>query len=129
METTENVVADNIQEPIETPFEIQNADIVHSSNESLIHLMDDKYLTENILPESVAYEVKPEYQPPIIDDSLNGNVEYISEYEIREKQVYESHSKYLSEHPEVRAFLADYLQLLLHRKPENVYEFTVDYFK
>ncbi|KAJ2998307.1 hypothetical protein HDV02_004621 [Globomyces sp. JEL0801] len=69
METTENVVADNIQEPIETPFEIQNVDIVHSSNESLIkdeHQMDDKYLTENILPESVAYEVKPEYQPPII---------------------------------------------------------------
>ena len=39
-----------------------------------------------------------------------------------------SHKTYLLQHPELKSLMADYTQLLLLRKPENVYEFTKDYF-
>lgn len=38
------------------------------------------------------------------------------------------HASYLKQHPEIRALVSDFLQFLLLRKPENVLQFSRDYF-
>ncbi|KAI8927048.1 hypothetical protein BC831DRAFT_195191 [Entophlyctis helioformis] len=60
---------------------------------------------------------------------FDGNSELLSEFKTRKSEIADSHSQYLADHPELRAFLADYMQLLMHRKPEDVYAFTLEYFK
>lgn len=57
------------------------------------------------------------------------NIELMSEFLTRREEIEQSHSQYLAQHPELKAFLADYLQLLMHQKPEDVYKFTYEYFK
>ncbi|KAJ3276037.1 hypothetical protein HDV01_006207 [Terramyces sp. JEL0728] len=74
--------------------------------------------------------LQAELQPMIeIDEHLNNNIEYIAEFQIREEEISKSHKKYVEDHPEIHSFLSDYLQLLLHKKPENVYQFTNEYFR
>ncbi|KAI8613018.1 hypothetical protein BC830DRAFT_1170595 [Chytriomyces sp. MP71] len=51
---------------------------------------------------------------------FGGNVELISEFKQRKKL----HEEYVSKHPALHEILADYLQLVLHRKPATVYEFS-----
>ena len=38
------------------------------------------------------------------------------------------HATYMKHHPELKALLADFLQFLLLRKPEDVVAFAADYF-
>jgi hypothetical protein len=57
------------------------------------------------------------------------NVEDLSEFKIRKQEIEKVHYKYIQNHPEIRDFLADYMQLLMHRKPDDVYSFTNEYFK
>lgn len=35
---------------------------------------------------------------------------------------------YLADHPEIQSMLADYVQMILLMKPEDVLEYTLDYF-
>ena len=57
-------------------------------------------------------------------------VEYISELKIVKFQaaLTTSHKEYLSQHPELRNLMADYTQLILQRKPDDVFAFTKAYF-
>ena len=50
------------------------------------------------------------------------------EYTAVKSQIQQTHLAYIQEHPEIKDFLSDYLQILIHQKPDNVYEFTRDYF-
>ena len=34
----------------------------------------------------------------------------------------------MEDHPEIKAMLSDYVQTILHLKPEDVFEFTAKYF-
>lgn len=38
------------------------------------------------------------------------------------------HASYLRQHPEIRALISDFLQFLLLRKPEDVFQFAREYF-
>ncbi|KAH6565943.1 hypothetical protein BASA50_002070 [Batrachochytrium salamandrivorans] len=57
------------------------------------------------------------------------NVELESEYRIRKAEISASHLEYINENPELKMVLSDYLELLLHRKPHDIYQFTLDYYK
>jgi hypothetical protein len=50
------------------------------------------------------------------------------EYTAVKSQIQQTHLAYIQEHPEIKDFLSDYMQILIHQKPDNVYEFTRDYF-
>ncbi|KAJ3329976.1 hypothetical protein HDU76_006741 [Blyttiomyces sp. JEL0837] len=52
------------------------------------------------------------------------NIELESEYQQRREEVKNSHAEYIREHPELKDIMADYLQLVLHRKPTDVFSFT-----
>lgn len=38
------------------------------------------------------------------------------------------HASYLRKHPEIRALISDFLQFLLLRKPDDVFQFAREYF-
>lgn len=40
----------------------------------------------------------------------------------------DDHNLYIRQHPELQALIADYLQFLLLRKPEDTIAFAADYF-
>ncbi|KAJ3095424.1 hypothetical protein HK100_005834 [Physocladia obscura] len=67
-------------------------------------------------------------QPPAEISSRNsvfdGNVELISEFKQRQAEIKQSHSEYISQHPELYEIMRDYTQLVLLRKPQDVYVFT-----
>ncbi|XP_030608288.1 ciliogenesis-associated TTC17-interacting protein isoform X2 [Archocentrus centrarchus] len=46
----------------------------------------------------------------------------------RKEELKADHSSYLRKHPEIRALVSDFLQLLLLRKPDDVFLFTRQYF-
>ncbi|KAI9204151.1 uncharacterized protein BJ171DRAFT_506256 [Polychytrium aggregatum] len=64
---------------------------------------------------------------PLRTRNFGGNIEYRSEYLERKNEITRVHEIYIAEHPELQQVMADYLQLVLHRKPQNVYEFTAEY--
>ncbi|KAL2918812.1 hypothetical protein HK105_201646 [Polyrhizophydium stewartii] len=59
---------------------------------------------------------------------FDGNSELVSEYQARKSEIVQSHLEYLAEHPELRALLSDYMQMMMHRKPDDVYSFTREFF-
>ncbi|KAI8822930.1 uncharacterized protein EV422DRAFT_522727 [Fimicolochytrium jonesii] len=56
------------------------------------------------------------------------DMEQRSEFLLRKQEVKEAQKAYMLRHPELGDIMADYLQLILHRKPEDVYAFTAEYF-
>ncbi|CAG5116559.1 unnamed protein product, partial [Candidula unifasciata] len=46
----------------------------------------------------------------------------------RKEEIKSDHATYMRHHPELRALLADFLQFLLLRKPEDVISFAAEYF-
>ncbi|KAJ3402863.1 hypothetical protein CcCBS67573_g00714 [Chytriomyces confervae] len=57
-------------------------------------------------------------------DQFDGNVELISEFKQRKAEMKKAHNEYIAQHPELKEILADYIQLMLQKKPANVFEFT-----
>lgn len=51
-----------------------------------------------------------------------------SQFLDRKEELKGDHATYMRHHPECRALLADFLQFLLLRKPDDVIEFAADYF-
>lgn len=45
-----------------------------------------------------------------------------------QEEIKGDHATYMRHHPELRALLADFLQFLLLRKPDDVIAFAADYF-
>lgn len=84
----------------------------------------------------------PLWYESVIDFDKNGNfigsyspytwacdVELYSKYTVKKEEITHEHRRYILDHPEVRALLSDYLQSILFRKPNNVIEFTKQYFE
>lgn len=46
----------------------------------------------------------------------------------RKEELKADHASFLRHHPEIRALISDFLQFLLLRKPDNVFQFAKDYF-
>ncbi|XP_062501457.1 ciliogenesis-associated TTC17-interacting protein-like [Corticium candelabrum] len=56
------------------------------------------------------------------------DMEMFSQYLDRKEELKEIHAVYMREHPELKAILADFLQFLLIRKPDDVTAFAADFF-
>uniref|UniRef100_A0A6J0TGK6 Ciliogenesis-associated TTC17-interacting protein n=1 Tax=Pogona vitticeps TaxID=103695 RepID=A0A6J0TGK6_9SAUR len=56
------------------------------------------------------------------------DVELYSRFLDRKEELQASHATYVQRHPELNALLADFLQLLLLRKPEDVVTFAAEFF-
>ncbi|XP_028598020.2 ciliogenesis-associated TTC17-interacting protein [Podarcis muralis] len=56
------------------------------------------------------------------------DVQLYSQFLDRKEELQASHATYVRRHPELRALLADFLQLLLLRKPDDVVTFAADFF-
>lgn len=55
--------------------------------------------------------------------------EFISVLFFSEKEELRAdHTLYLRQHPEIRALISDFLQFLLLRKPDDVFQFAREYF-
>lgn len=57
------------------------------------------------------------------------DAEFYSKYKMKKDELNFEHRRYLLDHPEVSSLLGDYLQAVLFRKPQNVIEFTQQYFE
>lgn len=69
-------------------------------------------------------------------------LQYISSYNINlsswiwmyvyvsvwQEELKADHASYLRQHPEIRALISDFLQFLLLRKPDDVFQFAREYF-
>ncbi|XP_034469222.1 ciliogenesis-associated TTC17-interacting protein [Hippoglossus hippoglossus] len=56
------------------------------------------------------------------------DMEMWSKFLDRKEELKADHGSYLRKHPEIRAIISDFLQLLLLRKPDDVFRFAKDYF-
>ncbi|KAI8799886.1 hypothetical protein BJ742DRAFT_843958 [Cladochytrium replicatum] len=59
---------------------------------------------------------------------FGSNIELKSEYNMNKSEISKQQEEYCSSHPELQEILSDYVQLLLHRKPADVYTFTHEMF-
>ncbi|KAI8911723.1 hypothetical protein EDD86DRAFT_188935, partial [Gorgonomyces haynaldii] len=57
------------------------------------------------------------------------NIEHLAEFQIRKNKIMLEYEDYIQTHPEVKQYMQDFLQMLVHQKPEDVFEFTRQYFK
>lgn len=46
----------------------------------------------------------------------------------KKEELKADHTSYLRQHPEIRALISDFLQFLLLRKPDDVFQFAKEYF-
>ncbi|XP_019961909.2 ciliogenesis-associated TTC17-interacting protein isoform X1 [Paralichthys olivaceus] len=56
------------------------------------------------------------------------DMEMCSKFLDRKEELRVDNSSYFSKHPEIRALISDFLQLLLLRKPDDVFRFASEYF-
>ncbi|XP_043097684.1 ciliogenesis-associated TTC17-interacting protein [Puntigrus tetrazona] len=56
------------------------------------------------------------------------DMELYSKFLDRKEELKADYSSYVRQHPELKALLADFLQFLLLRKPQDVFSFTRDFF-
>ncbi|KAJ3299963.1 hypothetical protein HK104_005660 [Borealophlyctis nickersoniae] len=83
---------------------------------------------DQVLPSGVRDAVEDMPANPYDTHDFGGNIELQSEYQDRKNEITQAHEKYIAEHPELRELCVDYLQLILHRKPQDVFAFTAEYF-
>ena len=140
--TEQQVIAEeNAVETIPEQTEVKEEVHEESTNTTSIVNQDEaplftdpavEMVAENIVnPETVKPMIKFGKKmelDPIYNLYLEESLEYIADFEDRQESFATLHKKYLESHPEIRSFLSDYMQLLLHRKPEDVYKFTTEYF-
>ncbi|KAI9335178.1 hypothetical protein DFJ73DRAFT_894117 [Zopfochytrium polystomum] len=88
-------------------------------------------LSEEDFDEAWIAEWKEPDEAPVVDESrpsdFLGNIELMSEFYQRKDSLEKSHVAFLEENSDLRSIMADYLQLILHRKPQDVYAFTRSY--
>ncbi|KAM4604676.1 ciliogenesis-associated TTC17-interacting protein [Polymixia lowei] len=56
------------------------------------------------------------------------DMEMHSRFLDRKEELKADHASYLRQHPELRALMADFLQFLLLRKPDDIFQFAREYF-
>ncbi|KAK2170694.1 hypothetical protein LSH36_1g17002 [Paralvinella palmiformis] len=76
--------------------------------------------------EEEEYESKPVFEKK--DLNWEEDVELHSKYSSRKEELKDNHMKYMREHPELKALMADFLQFLLLRKPTDTIAFAAEYF-
>ncbi|XP_023695765.1 ciliogenesis-associated TTC17-interacting protein isoform X1 [Paramormyrops kingsleyae] len=84
----------------------------------LLHKPADKVTVEKV--EKPVFEKKP-----LVWEE---DMQMFSRFLDRKEELRSSHASYVQEHPELKALLADFLQFLLLRKPDDVLSFAVEYF-
>jgi hypothetical protein len=57
------------------------------------------------------------------------NITFCGRLLIIQERLAADHEEYLRKHPEVRQISADYLKAAMYRRPDDLYQFTRDYFK
>ncbi|XP_010752887.2 ciliogenesis-associated TTC17-interacting protein [Larimichthys crocea] len=57
-----------------------------------------------------------------------GDMQMRSKFLDRKEELKADHASYLRQHPEIRALISDFLQFLLLRKPDDVFQFAREYF-
>ncbi|XP_041478330.1 ciliogenesis-associated TTC17-interacting protein-like [Lytechinus variegatus] len=79
-------------------------------------------------------------EPPPVDDreekptfpkkplNWEEDMQLYSQFLDRKEELKGDHATYMRHHPELKALLADFLQFLLLRKPEDIVSFAADYF-
>ncbi|KAJ3025380.1 UNVERIFIED_CONTAM: hypothetical protein HDU68_007207 [Siphonaria sp. JEL0065] len=55
---------------------------------------------------------------------FGGNIELISEFKQQKAEIKRSHAQFIKEHPELQEIMSDYVQLILLKKPTDVFAFT-----
>ncbi|XP_033876961.1 ciliogenesis-associated TTC17-interacting protein [Acipenser ruthenus] len=85
-----------------------------------------KLIQMPLLKEKEEEEQKPvfEKKPLIWEEDMH----LYSKYLDRKEELKANHTTYVRHHPELKAIMADFLQFLLLRKPEDVFTFAADYF-
>ncbi|KAM4551287.1 LOW QUALITY PROTEIN: ciliogenesis-associated TTC17-interacting protein-like [Odontesthes bonariensis] len=61
---------------------------------------------------------------PLVEEDM----QMCSNFLDRKEELKADHASYLRQHPEIRALMSDFLQLLLLRKPDDVLQFAKEYF-
>jgi len=61
-------------------------------------------------------------------DDFSGDIELLSKFKEEKESLATAYQKYVNEHPELKDILTDFLRLVLHRKPDDVYAFSKSYF-
>ncbi|KAG7464143.1 hypothetical protein MATL_G00184130 [Megalops atlanticus] len=56
------------------------------------------------------------------------DMQLCSKFLDRKEELEADHASYIRHHPELKALMADFLQFLLLRKPDNVFSFAAEYF-
>lgn len=56
------------------------------------------------------------------------DIQMRSEFLDRKEELKADHASYLRKHPEIRALISDFLQFLLLRKPDDIFQFAKEYF-
>ncbi|KAL3054811.1 hypothetical protein OYC64_017696 [Pagothenia borchgrevinki] len=56
------------------------------------------------------------------------DMQMCSKFLDRKEELKADHASYLRQHPEIRALISDFLQFLLLRKPDDIFQFARDYF-
>ncbi|XP_075875907.1 ciliogenesis-associated TTC17-interacting protein [Nelusetta ayraudi] len=98
------------------------------------YFLDDGHLASRVQLRSPAkmillsvpsYREKVPEKVPLIWET---DMQMRSKFLDRKEELNAEHALYLRQHPEIRALISDFLQFLLLRKPENVLQFSRDYF-
>ncbi|XP_043360750.1 ciliogenesis-associated TTC17-interacting protein isoform X3 [Dermochelys coriacea] len=71
-------------------------------------------------------EPRPVFEKKSLD--WEEDVQLYSQFLDRKEELQAGHASYARRHPELRALLADFLQLLLLRKPDDVFTFAAEFF-
>ncbi|XP_028396250.1 ciliogenesis-associated TTC17-interacting protein-like [Dendronephthya gigantea] len=68
-------------------------------------------------------------QPDIITPlKWDEDMELLSQFTDRKEELVDDHNTYIRRHPEVKAILADFLQFLLMKKPDDIFDFAREFF-
>ncbi|XP_053545781.1 ciliogenesis-associated TTC17-interacting protein [Bombina bombina] len=79
-----------------------------------------------ILAEADEADPKPVFGKKVLD--WEEDMQLHSEFLGRKEELISDHTTYLHQHPEMKILLADFMQFLLLRKPDDVVSFAADFF-
>ncbi|XP_039999902.1 ciliogenesis-associated TTC17-interacting protein [Xiphias gladius] len=112
--------------------------IVHSVEESAAtwqcYFLDDGHLASRVQvgsPVTMRLQQLPsqlekgfEKIPLVWEEDMQMRSKFLD----RKEELKADHASYLRQHPEIRALISDFLQFLLLRKPDDVFQFAREYF-
>lgn len=119
--------------------------IVHSTNlpsSWQTYLMDDGHLilrlqigsplivkADNVPQRRSEDDILPIPNIPSVTVNWDEDLELYSRFLDRKDEIKSQYLVYLRSHPEVQELLSDFLKTLLLQKPDNVLDFSINYFK